>query len=192
MTETLIGLKNQNIDPSNIEVFFQDEMRYGLISNYRRSWSEIGKRTELKNQQAFTNRYLYSSVAPRTGKSFHLLSFGDMNGLTMKTYLEELKKTFPEKHIILVWDNAPSHKLKSFEKIQNLTIVRLPSYSPQLNPAERFFGEVRKGTANQIFETIDAQERAITEKIVEYADDTNKMKTLTGYEWIREQWERVF
>lgn len=167
-------------------------MRYGLISNYRRSWSEIGKRTELKNQQAFTNRYLYSSVAPITGKSFHLLSLGDMNGIAMKVYLEELKKAFPEKHIVLVWDNAPSHKLKSFEKIRDLTIVRLPSYSPQLNPAERFFGEVRKGTANQIFETIDAQEEAITEKIVEYADDTNKMKTLTGYEWIREQWERVF
>ena len=82
--------------------------------------------------------------------------------------------------------------LKSFEKIQNLTIVRLPSYSPQLNPTERFFGEVRKGTANQLFETIDAQEEAITEKIVEYADDENKMKTLTGYGWIREQWERVF
>jgi len=167
-------------------------MRYGLISNYRRSWSEVGKRTELKNQQAFTNRYLYSSVSPITGKSVHLLSLGDMNGLTMKAYLEELRKAYPEKHIVLVWDNAPSHKLKSFEKIQNLAIVRLPSYSPQLNPAERFFGEVRKGTANQIFETIDAQEKAITEKIVEYADDANKMKTLTGYDWIREQWERVF
>lgn len=136
--------------------------------------------------------YLYSSVAPRTGKSFHLLSLSNMNGLTMKVYLEELGKAYPDKHIVLVWDNAPSHKLKSFEKIENLTIIRLPSYSPQLNPAERFFGEVRKGTANQIFETIDTQEEAITEKIVEYADDENKMKTLTGYEWIREQWERVF
>lgn len=171
---------------------FQDEMRYGLISNYRRSWSLVGERTQWSNQQTFTNRYLYSSVSPITGNSFHIMNFSDMDGVTMKAYLESLQKANPGKHIILVWDNAPCHRLKEFEKMKYITIVRLPSYSPQLNPAERFFGEVRKSTANRIFEGIGDQEVEITKKVLEYADDREKMRGLTGYEWVRKQWELVF
>jgi transposase len=167
-------------------------MRYGLISNYRRSWSKIGKRTELLNQQAFVNRYLYSSVAPLTGESFHIMGLGAMDGVTMKAYLEALQKEYADKHIVFIWDNAPCHRLKTFQKMDRLTIVPLPSYSPQLNPAERFFGEVRKSTANRLFETIDLQEEAITGRVLEFADDHEKMRTLTGYEWIRSQWEIVF
>jgi hypothetical protein len=39
-------------------------MRYGLISNFRRSWSKIGERTMIDKQQSFENRYLFSAVAP--------------------------------------------------------------------------------------------------------------------------------
>jgi len=57
---------------------FMDEMRFGLISNYRRSWSLIGKRTVVANQQEFINRYLYSAIDPITGENFHLLGFNDV------------------------------------------------------------------------------------------------------------------
>jgi transposase len=187
-----MNLKRRGIDGADIELLFQDEMRYGLISNYRRSWSKVGKRTELKNQQAYVNRYLYSSVAPVSGESFHIMGFPDMNGLTMKIYLEKLQEAYPKKHIVLVWDNAPCHRLSAFQEMESVTIVPLPSYSPQLNPTERFFGEMRKSTANRFFKTIASQEDAITEMVLEYADDHKRMKTLTGYDWIREQWERVF
>jgi transposase len=188
----LTRLKERGIDKMDIELLFQDEMRYGLISNYRRSWSLVGRRTELKNQQAYVNRYLYSSVAPVSGKSFHIMGLPDMNGLTMKVYLEKLREAYPGKHIVLIWDNAPCHRLRAFQEMEGITIVPLPSYSPQLNPAERFFGEMRKSTANRFFKTIASQEEAITEKVLEYADDCEKMKGLTGYGWILEQWERVF
>ena len=188
----MVNLREQGLGVADIEVFFQDEIRYGLISNYRRSWSKVGKRTELKNQQAYVNRYMYSSIAPITGKSFHVMSLSAMDGSTMKVYLEKLLEAYPKKHIVLVWDNAPCHRLQVFREMGRLTIVPLPSYSPQLNPTERFFGEVRKSTANRIFESIALQEEAITEKVLEYADDHDRMTTLTGYDWIREQWERVF
>jgi len=45
------------------------------------------------------------------------------------------------------------HKSKKL-KDNNLTILFLPSYSPELNPVERFFQEIRKVTANKIFENI--------------------------------------
>lgn len=93
--------------------------------------------------------------------------------------------------VILVWDNAPCHRPKIHREIPGLIILFLPPYSPELNPAERFFEELRKATANRIFKTIEEQEVAIEKKLNELADDAGAMKRLLGYEWIKRQWEGV-
>ena len=72
-------LNNNPLIVKPIKYIFMDEMRFGLISNYRRSWSKIGKRTVIANQQEFSNRYLYSAIDPITGDNFHILGFPDVN-----------------------------------------------------------------------------------------------------------------
>ena len=94
--------------------------------------------------------------------------------------------------MLIIWDNAPFHKLKALHEMDGVTIIALPSYSPQLNPPERFFEELRKSTANRIFENIEEQEKEIEKKIVEYLNDKDKLKQLAGYDWILEQRARVF
>ena len=89
--------------------------------------------------------------------------------------------------VVLVWDNAPCHKPQIHREIPGLIIIFLPPYSPELNPAERFFEELRKATADQIFKTIEEQEVAIEAKLNTLTDDIPAMKRLLGYDWILEQ-----
>ena len=77
-----------------IKIFFIDEMRYGLISNYRRSWSKVGERTIIDNQQEYSNRYLYSAIDPINGDNFHMYSISDVNTLATKTFLDKLKEFY--------------------------------------------------------------------------------------------------
>jgi len=37
-------------------------MRFGLMTNEKRSWSKIGQRTKLPNQLEYSNRYMYSEI----------------------------------------------------------------------------------------------------------------------------------
>lgn len=171
-------------------LFFYDEMRYGLISNYRRSWSKVGERTIIDNQQMFSNRYLFSAVCPLTGDSFHLMGFEENTSMHVSIFLDELEKKHPNRHIILVYDNAPSHRPKIIRERENITCIFLPPYSPELNPTERFFEEIRKATANQIFETLEDQEKVIAEAVKVLSGDIEKMKRLLGYQWIKEQMRR--
>jgi transposase len=175
-------LKNQQF-----ELFFSDEMRYGLISNFRRSWSKVGERTIIDSQKSFDNRYLFSAVSPLSGDSFHLTSIDGFDSEAAHTFLLELKKQYSDTLVILVWDNAPCHRPKVHREIPGLIVLFLPPYSPELNPAERFFEELRKATANHIFATIEEQEKAIEEKLNRLADDIGAMKQLLGYEWILKQ-----
>ena len=167
-------------------------MRYGLISNFRRSWSKVGARTIIDSQQSFDNRYLFSAVSPLSGKSFHLTGIDGFDSEAAHTFLLELKKQHPNELVIVVWDNAPCHRPKIHREIPGLIVLFLPPYSPELNPAERFFEELRKATANRIFKSIEEQEIAIEEKLNALADDTDAMKQLTGYEWIQKQAEQIF
>lgn len=165
-------------------------MRYGLISNYKRSWSPIGARTIIDNQQSFSNRYLFSAVAPLSGDSFHIMGFEENTSSMVKIFLDEMEKKYPDKHIVIIFDNAPSHRPKIVRERKRITFVFLPPYSPELNPTERFFEEIRKSTANMIFKDLDEQEKVIEEAVKKLSLDENKMKQLIGYEWIREQMER--
>ena len=166
-------------------------MRYGLISNFRRSWSKKGERTSLDQQMNYVNSYLFSGVAPLSGKSFHLLGFPDMNSDTVNVFLVALKKEHPDKHVYVVWDRAPTHRPIIHRQIEGLTVISLPAYSPELNPAERFFEEIRRATANQTFENIKEQEKLIEETLLLWINDEQKLKSLVGYSWIQEQCGKV-
>lgn len=179
-------LKNQAFD-----LFFGDEMRCGLISNFRRSWSKVGERTVIDSQQSFENRYLFSAVAPLSGDSFHLSGIDGFDSAAAHTFLLELKKQHTDKMVVLVWDNAPCHRPKIHREIPGLIVLFLPPYSPKLNPAERFFEELRKATACRIFKTIEEQEAVIEERLRTLTNDAGGMKQLTGYAWIKKQWEGV-
>src|SRR3989339_2268947 len=86
---------------------------------------------------------------------------------------------------------SPCHRPMIHREIPGLIVLFLPPYSPELNPAERFFEELRKATANQIFKTIEEQEAAIEAKLNGLADDVGAMRRLLGYEWILEQCSEV-
>jgi len=162
-------------------------MRYGLISNFHRSWSKVGERTIVDSQQSFENRYLFSAVSPLTGDSFNLISIDGFDSEATHIFLLEFKKQYPDELVILVWDNAPCHRPKIHREIPGLIILFLPPYSPELNPAERYFEELRKSTANRIFKTIEEQEVVIEKKLNELTKDIDAMKKLLGYGWILEQ-----
>lgn len=121
-----------------------------------RVWAEKGKPVEVKVKQGYKNFYIFSSVSPHTGNSFSLF-MPEVNTEMMNIYLKELKKTYPDKKLMLIMDQAPWHKSKSLEEFENIQIRFLLPYSPQLNPVEKLWWWLRKErTHNEIFKTINS------------------------------------
>ena len=162
-------------------------MRFGLMTNEKRSWNKKGERTRLPNQMEYANRYMYSAISPLDGDSFHLIGFNDANTQTTNAFLNELQKNYSDTHNIVVWDNAPFHKPKILQEKENLTILPLPSYGQELNPVERFFGEMRKATANKIYKDINEIEQLLQNEVINWIDDKERMKKLTCWEYIENQ-----
>jgi transposase-like protein len=160
-------------------------MRYGLISNPWRNWGPVGKRVAIPKQMEFDWGYLWAEINVLSGE-VNVWFLPEMNGATLSKVVAKM----PEKwgnNVALVWDNAGAHKSAAKHLPNGISAIPLPAYSPELNPVERFFQELRRKIANKIFDSLEELEDALSEALEEYFQDTEKVRELCAYPWILEQ-----
>jgi transposase len=126
--------------------------------------------------------YLYAAVDPTTGESFCMYLPGMDDGC-LELFLKELSETYPKHHLIVVLDGAPSHRSEQIGYPENISLLMLPPYSPELDPAERWFQEFRRKLSDSTFETVAVLQEALTQTLVPYWENPGLLKRLTGYSW---------
>jgi transposase len=98
-------------------------------------------------------------------------------------FFEELSKTYPDQHLLIVLDGAPSHRSFQITHPENISLLMLPPYSPELDPAERWFQEFRRKLSNRTFQTVELLQEALTQTLVPYWENPTLLKRLTSYSW---------
>jgi transposase len=74
-------------------------------------------------------------------------------------FLAELSRRYPGNHVVVVLDGAASHRSKTLEVWEHMTLITLLPYSPELNPQESVWKEIKpEGFYNKVFETMDTVE----------------------------------
>jgi transposase len=83
--------------------------------------------------------YLYGAVNPMTGESCaRVLPWA--NTEMMQIHLDAIgKQVGPKRHVVLVLDNAGWHRANGLQAPENITLLPLPPYTPELNPIERLW-----------------------------------------------------
>jgi DDE superfamily endonuclease len=94
-----------------------------------------------------------------------------------------LRSLSPDHHLLVVLDGAPSHRSEEIELPENVSFLRLPAYSLELNPVERWFLEFRKGLSNRIFESVELLQAAISYTLEPYWQEPARLRRLVGYSW---------
>lgn len=80
----------------------------------------------------------------------------------MNVFLAEMSKEYAGEEIILVMDGAGWHKAKTLQVPENIEIILLPPYSPELNPVERFWQHIKQNTIkNKIYKTLKELKNAV-------------------------------
>ena len=87
-------------------------------------------------------------------------------------------------------DRAPSHRAHSLSELET-TRGFLPSDSPELDPAERVFEEVRRDVEGKVYESIPAKQKEAERYLKELKADPERVKSLCCWEWLREVLESL-
>ena len=87
-------------------------------------------------EQRYTSAHLFGAVCPERDTGVALV-LPEVSTVAMGVFLAELSCTLPAgTHAVLVLDRAGWHISPDLQVPKNLTLVHLPSYSPELNPVE--------------------------------------------------------
>jgi transposase len=137
--------------------------------------------------------WLYAAVEPPTGASFFLL-LPALNGECFELFLRELAKTElvkPGARVGVVMDNAGAHVSTSVDWPIQFVPMNLPSYSPELNPAEQVFRQLRAWLSNRVFDSLDEMADALIEEIRRFWEGPSELIRLTYYPWWRQAVQNI-
>lgn len=164
---------------------FQDEAIFGRIGKILKCWALKGCRPTVFQQKVRQYRYMFGTVEPMTGEScFRIYTHCDT--ITMNHYLKELSEDFKDDYILLVCDNAGWHKSKGLSIPNNIEIIHIPPYTPEMNPIEQIWDEIReKNFANYIFDTLEKVVDRLCQSVCSLLNDT--VSSITYRNWMCEQ-----
>ena len=163
---------------------FEDEARFGRMSDPIRCWAPAGCRPQVPTHRVRQYTHVFGSVCPQDGELISLiLPYADT--AAMSFYLAEVSRRHPDEHILMFLDRAGWHQAKALIVPDNLSLDWLPPYSPQCNPQELVWREVRRTPfGNHDYDSMDAVEDALAHRLRQLESSPAQIRSLTGFGWI--------
>jgi transposase len=177
-------LKPENVKGRRVRLMFQDEARFGRMVRIRRCWSPAPHRPSVSNGYEREFVYVYGAVSPIEGEMDWMIS-QKMNTEQMTHFLSRVSAAHPEDFIVMVLDGASSHKAKDLQRPENIELVALPPYAPELNPQEHVWDEIReKVFPNRVFSDLAGVIRELQSGLPQLSADRERLRSLTAWPWI--------
>ena len=161
---------------------FADEMRVGLRGTVRRVWGRRGVKVRQRVQTVYEWMYLFCVVDFRRGRLLWRW-IDSMKSERLAEVVNGLKRGTDVGAV--VWDGARGHRSRAVEAAGLPTVVQ-PAYSPELNPAERVFEEVRRWVEGRVYVSIEEKMEAVEAYLRRLESDPDRVRSLTGWDWIEE------
>ena len=153
-----------------------DELRLGLRGQVRRVLGRRGVRVSQRLQLRYQWTYLLLAVDPRAG--------------TLRwRWLERCRAALIKEALAdwqwdaVLWDGHGAHTATLLADLPTVRL-RLPAYSPELNPAERVFEEVRRRVEGRVYETVADKQRRAEAYLRKLAADPARVRQLCGWDWL--------
>ena len=145
-------------------------------------WARKGTRPRALKQQQFIYSYIYGAVCPSTGKAVGLI-LPNANTVCMSLHIDEISRSIPEgRHGLILMDGAGWHQA-SLNR-DNVTIVKIPPYSPELNPCEQVWQYIKdKSLKNRCYTDYDDILRVATEAWINFTTEEGRIQSLCSRDW---------
>ena len=167
-----------------LEIWFQDEARVGQQGTLTRVWARRGTRPRAVRDTRYQWAYIFGAVCPdRATTAALVLPRADTEAMNL--HLVEIGRAVaPGAHALLVLDGAGWHGGKDLVVPDNITLITLPPYAPELNPVENVWQFLR---ANKLAITVFDDYDDIVDKCCDawtfFAQDNDTIASITSRSW---------
>ena len=163
---------------------FQDEARLGRMAKAKRCWAPKPCRPVMQNGDEREFVYVDGAVSPRAG-GLDWKICPQMNSERMSEFLAPISQRYAHDFIVMIVDGASSHRGKDLVFPNNIRLLPLPAYSPELNPQEHLWDEIReKEFPNHVFDSLDGVKKQLRSGLIRLAKDRPRVRSITAWPWI--------
>jgi DDE superfamily endonuclease len=168
----------------SLRVMFEDEARFGRMNRPVRCWAPKGCRPITGKQLVREYTYVFCAVSPKDGGTDFLI-LPSLDQQTTGLFLQEVAHRYSDEFILMIYDGASAHSDVNMSTPENMIIAYLPPYSPELNPVEHIWDDMReKFFGNIVFDTMQGVEDNLVDACKFYEACPNITQPLTGFDWI--------
>jgi transposase len=159
-------------------------LRAGQQGSLSRSWAIKGTRPRRIRQRQFKSSYIFGAICPRKDKGVALI-LPHANTEAMQLHLDEISKNVTKGyHAVIVMDKAGWHLANDLIIPKNITLIKLPPYSPELNPMEQVFQQLRKlKLSNACYKNHEDIDAACVEAWNSFVEKKGNIKSLALRDW---------
>jgi hypothetical protein len=127
---------------------------------------------------------VFGAVDVCTGE-FDSLILPHVNTGCMQRFLNEVSARHPGERIVMVIDGAGWHSSDALKAPDNIDLLKLPPYAPELNPIEHVWDKLReKYFHNRVFKSLDALEDHLAKALKTMEDDAATVRSIISWPWI--------
>ncbi len=148
-------------------------------------WADKGSRPRAPRDQRYDWAYLFGAICPARGIGAALV-LPSANTKAMNLHLTEIStQVAPGAHVVMTVDGAGWHKLGGELRLpQNISLLVLPPYSPELNPVENVWQFLRQNyLANRVFDTYTAIVNACCQAWNALIADPDTIRSIGSRSW---------
>jgi hypothetical protein len=157
-------------------IVLADELRLGLRGQVRKVLAPRGAKVVQRLQLRYQWAYLLLAVDPRAGT----LRWRWLE----RCRAEPIRATLAEwRPGAVVWDGHGAHTARLLADLPTAR-VRLPPYSPELNPAERVFQEIRRRVEGRTYHSLADKQAVADAYLHALAEDPARVRRLCGWDWL--------
>jgi transposase len=169
----------------DVRVYFQDEARFGTQGTITRVWAGKGARPRAVRQNGREWLYVLMAVCAATGTASALI-MPELNTVVINLFLEQFSRDLPAGvHAVLIWDDAGFHTGKGLVVPGNVSLIRLPPYSPELNPVENLWHYLRSHHwSNREYEGYAGLQEEAIRSVRAVCHDVERLKTVCNADYV--------
>lgn len=171
-----------------VRVWVADEHRFGLLPVIRRCWSLRGVRVHAPYATRYQWGYIYEALEVDGAHAMEALFVPSVDKQISRIFLQQIAASDPQAKHIVIWDQAGFHpKPDEPDLPNNISLLPLPPYSPELNPVERLGDIVKDAICNQLFTTLDSLQAAVLNALQPFRSEAQRVASLIGNGWLAQQ-----
>jgi len=176
----------EQLQSNKLEIWWQDESRIGQQGSLSRVWATKGTRPRVVRQQQFLSTYIFGAVCPDRDIGCALI-LPECNSGMMQIHLNQISEHVQKDyHAIVLMDRAGWHTTEALDIPSNLVLMPLPPYSPELNPIEQVWQQLRKiKLSNIVFKNYNDIVKACCEAWNCFCDEDGNIQNLCTRSWAK-------